>query len=86
MNYNISVFGSKKVFCNPNLSTYLFHPNIGAMVQPTDIAQIISILSNAVFLVRGCALNPLTITLYLSKAINVMVQIDAQPHNEPNIP
>lgn len=66
--------------------SYLFQPNNGAMVQPTDMAQIKIILSMAVFLVSGWALNPFTITLYRSKAMNVMVQIDPQPKRDPNMP
>lgn len=66
--------------------TYLFHPNIGAIVQPIDMAQMINILSKAVFFVKGFALKPLTITLYLSKAMKVIVQMDVHPNNDPNIP
>lgn len=65
---------------------YLFHPNKGAIVHPTDIAQMSKILNIAVFFVSGWALKPLTMTLYLSKAMKVIVQIEPQPKSEPNIP
>lgn len=59
---------------------------MGAMVQPTENAQTRKILSMAPFFVKGLALRPLTITLYLSRAIMVMVQIETQPKSEPNMP
>lgn len=56
------------------------------MVHPMDMAQINRIRNIAVFFVNGVALNPLTITLYRSKAMKTMVQIEAHPHSEPNMP
>lgn len=67
-------------------SIYLFQPNTGAMVHPTENNQTRRILSIALLFVNGLALKPLTMTLYLSKAIMVMVHIDAQPNKDPNIP
>lgn len=56
------------------------------MVHPIENKYTRSILSKAPLVVRGFALKPLTITLYLSNAIMVMVQIEVQPNSDPNIP
>ena len=56
------------------------------MVQTADMIQTPRILEKALLVDRGRAEIPLTITLYLSMAIITMLQMEAQPKRDPNIP
>lgn len=64
---------------------YLFHPNIGKMVQTTPQIQRPIILRIAPLIVSGLPASPLTMTLYLSKEIIVIVQMEAHPNKDPVI-
>lgn len=66
--------------------TYRFHPNAGAIVQASEKSQMPSSRRRAPFMVIGLADKPLTITLYLSNAIIVIVHMETHPNREPAKP
>lgn len=65
--------------------TYLFHPKNGKETHTIDNIHTNIILIMADPFVMGFADNPLTITLYRSNAIIVIVQMDTLPNNDPSI-
>lgn len=62
---------------------YLFQPTIGSIVHNPANDQMNKISRSALFVVSGFPDNPLTMTLYRSKAMSVIDQIEAQPQIEP---
>lgn len=63
--------------------SHRFQPNSGAIVQASENAQIPNMRKRAPLILIGLADKPLTITLYLSNAIIVIVQMEPHPNREP---
>ena len=63
---------------------YRFHPNIGAIVQIMAQTQRPIMRIIAPVIVKGFPAKPFTITLYLSKAIIHIVQMEPHPNREPS--
>lgn len=68
------------VLYEPLIYTCLFQPSMGAAVQIPEKSQIPRIRRRAPVMFIGFAANPLTITLYLSKAIAVILHIETHPN------
>lgn len=64
-------------------AVYLFQPKNGGAVHAMTLTQTSAMFLTATLLVRGLAAIPLTMTLYLSVAIRVIDQIEAQPNRDP---
>lgn len=64
---------------------YRPHPNNGARVHASENNQTPRTRSRAPLIVIGLAAMPFTITLYRSKAIAVMVQMETHPKSEPPV-
>lgn len=63
--------------------SHRFQPNNGANVQAKEKNQIPSMRRRAPLMDIGLPDKPLTITLYLSNAIIVIVQMEPHPNREP---
>lgn len=76
-------FSQYCLFFAKGMISYRFHPNIGARVQANENIQMPNIRRRAPLTPIGLADKPLTITLYLSNAIIVIVQMEPHPNREP---